>query len=146
MRTEDIEQIDPLTNVPEPEEKIWRWLLGTGIFTMALGIAAILLPFVATLTIETFLAVIFIMVGITNILYAFQSRQSKGLGLRLLAGALYGLAGIILIAFPLHGALTLTLFLAVLFMIAGASKMALALHLKPISSWGWLKCAAVERR
>jgi uncharacterized membrane protein HdeD (DUF308 family) len=138
MGTESIEQIDPLPNVREPEEKIWRWLLGTGIFTIALGIVAVLLPFVATLTIEALLAVIFIMAGISNILYAFQSRQSKGLGLRLLEGAIYGLVGIILLAFPLQGALTLTLLLAVLFMLAGAFKIALALHLKPIPSWGWL--------
>jgi uncharacterized membrane protein HdeD (DUF308 family) len=138
METEHIENIAPLPDVREPEEKIWRWLLGTGIFTIVLGIAAILLPFVATLTIEAFLALIFIMAGITSILHAFQSRQSKGLGLRLLAGVLYGLAGIVLLAFPLKGALTLTLLLAILFMIAGVFKIALALHLKPISSWGWL--------
>jgi uncharacterized membrane protein HdeD (DUF308 family) len=138
IETKNIKQVEVLPNLNEPEEKIWNWLLGTGLFTIVLGIAAILLPFVATLTIEALLAVIFIIAGITNILYAFQSRHSKGLGLRLLAGILYGLAGIILLAFPLKGALTLTLLLAILFMIAGAFKIALALHLRPIPSWGWL--------
>jgi len=138
METENIEQIEPLPNIGKPQEKIWPWLLGTGIFTIALGIAAVLLPFVATLTIEALLAAIFIVAGITHILHGYQSRQSKGLGLRLLAGVLYGLVGIILLAFPLKGALTLTLLLAILFMIAGAFKIALALHLRPIPSWGWL--------
>jgi len=143
METVHIENIAPSPDVREPEDKIWHWLLGTGIFTIVLGIAAILLPFVATLTIEALLAVIFIMAGITNILHAFQSRQSKGLGLRLLAGFLYGLIGIILLTFPLQGALTLTLLLAILFMIAGAFKIALALYLKPIPSWGWLMFSGV---
>jgi uncharacterized membrane protein HdeD (DUF308 family) len=138
METEQIEQVESLPNPKEPEKRIWRWLLGTGIFTIVLGIAAILLPFIATLTIEALLAAIFIIAGVTHIFHTFECRQTKGLALRLHAGVLYGLVGIILLAFPLQGVLTLTLLLAILFMIAGAFKIALALYLKPLPSWGWL--------
>jgi len=55
-----------------------------------------------------------------------------------LAGALYGFVGILLMAFPLRGALTLTLLLAVMFAIAGAFKIALAINIKPFPSWDWL--------
>ena len=48
METEQIEQVEPLPNIKEPEKQIWHWLLGTGILTIVLGVAAILLPFIAT--------------------------------------------------------------------------------------------------
>jgi uncharacterized membrane protein HdeD (DUF308 family) len=118
-------------------------VLGTGILTIVLGVAAILLPFIATLTIEALLAAIFIIAGATHIFHAFQCRQIKGLVLRLLAGVLYGLVGIILLTFPLHGVLTLTLLLAILFMIIGSFKIALALYLNPLPSWGWLLFSGV---
>jgi uncharacterized membrane protein HdeD (DUF308 family) len=138
METEQIRQIEPLPNIGETEKKIWHWLLGTGIFTIVLGIAAILLPFIATLTIEALLAVVFIIAGITYILNAFQSRQSKGLVLRLITGILYGFAGIMLLMFPLQGAFSLTFLLSILFVLAGAFKIVLALYLRPLPSWGWL--------
>jgi uncharacterized membrane protein HdeD (DUF308 family) len=143
MENEQIQQVEPLPNLKEPEEQLWRWVLGTGIFTIILGIAAIFLPFIATLTIEALLAVIFIIAGITHVLHAFQSRQTKGMALRLLAGVLYGLVGIILLAFPLQGALTLTLLLAILFMVAGSFKIALALYIRPLLSWGWLMFSGI---
>jgi uncharacterized membrane protein HdeD (DUF308 family) len=143
MENERIEQIDPLPNLKKSKEQLWHWVLGTGIFTIILGVAAILLPLIATLTIEALLAGIFIIASITHIFHAFQCRQTKGMALRLLAGVLYGLAGIILLAFPLQGVLTLTLLLAILFMVAGSFKIALALYLKPLLSWGWLMFSGI---
>jgi uncharacterized membrane protein HdeD (DUF308 family) len=143
METEQFEQRELLPNILKPEKRIWLWLLGTGIFTILLGIAAILLPFIAALTIETLLAAIFIIAGATHIFHAFQYRQTKGLVLRLLAGVIYGLTGIILFAFPLQSVLTLTLLLAILFMVAGSFKIALALYLNPLPSWGWLLFSGV---
>jgi uncharacterized membrane protein HdeD (DUF308 family) len=61
----------------------------------------------------------------------------------LLAGVLYGLVGLILLAFPLRGVLTLTLLLAILFMVAGSFKIALALYINPLPSWGWLLFSGV---
>ncbi len=131
-------QVEPLPGVAKPEITIWRWLLGTGVVVMILGLAAILLPFVATMAIEILLAVILIVAGVTQGVHAFKSQQPKGLALRLFAAALYGIVGILLLAFPLSGALTLTLLLAVLFAVVGAFKVALALHIRPFPSWGWL--------
>ena len=139
----ETEQVEPLPNTREPGEKIWHWLLGTSVFTIFLGIAAILLPFVATLTVQAVIAAVLIIAGITHILHAFQARQSKGLALRLLTGILYGLVGIMLLAFPLQGAITLTLLLAILFILAGAFKLSLALYLRPLSTWGWLMFSGV---
>jgi uncharacterized membrane protein HdeD (DUF308 family) len=133
-----IEQTNPLPSITDPKQKIWQWLLWTGAIMMLLGITAILLPFVATMTIEMLIAIILVVAGLTQIVHAFKCQHKKGLALRLLAGILYGLVGILLMAFPLYGALTLTLLLAVMFAIAGAFKIALALNIKPFPSWDWL--------
>jgi len=52
-----------------------------------------------------------------------------------LAAAFYSFVGFLLLIFPLHGALALTLLLAVMFAIAGAFKIALALHIRPYSQF-----------
>ena len=134
----NIEQIEALPGIQDPDLKIWRWLLWTGGIMMVLGLAAILLPFVATMTIQALLAIILLVAGITQAVHAFKCQQTKGMAFRLLGAALYGLVGILLLAFPLRGALTLTLLLAVMFAIVGAFKIALALSLRPFPSWGWL--------
>jgi uncharacterized membrane protein HdeD (DUF308 family) len=134
----NIHRIDPSPDLRDPEIKIWRWLLWTGIIMMLLGLGAILLPFVATMAIEILIAIVLLAAGITQAVHALKSQRPKGFTFRLLAAGLYGLVGILLLAFPLHGALTLTLLLAVFFTIVGTFKIALALHLKPYPSWDWL--------
>ncbi|MBN2316271.1 MAG: HdeD family acid-resistance protein [Sedimentisphaerales bacterium] len=133
-----IQQIDPLPGLHDSKLKIWRWLLGTGVIVILLGLAAIFLPFVATLAIEILIAMILLTAGVTQVVHAFKSQKPKGFTFRLLAAGLYGFAGILLLVFPLHGALTLTLLLAVFFAIIGAFKIALALHIRPYPSWDWL--------
>ena len=134
----DIKEISQLPSLQGPEKQLWGWLLASGIFTLILGMAAIILPFVATLTIELLLGAIFVIAGIVHVLHAFTARKPKGLFLQLLVAALYGLVGILLVAFPLQGVLTLTLLLAMMFIMAGAFKIALSLRLRPIPTWGWL--------
>jgi uncharacterized membrane protein HdeD (DUF308 family) len=92
----------------------------------------------ATMAIEILIAMILFIAGATQVVHAFKSQRPKGFTFRLLAAGLYCLAGILLLAFPLHGALTLTLLLAVFFAIIGAFKIALALHLRADPSWDWL--------
>ena len=133
-----IKQIDPLPGLHNPELKIWRWLMGMGIVVILLGLAAIFLPFIATMAIEILIAIILLTAGATQVVYAFKSQKPKGFTFRLLSAGLYCLVGILMLAFPLHGVLTLTLLLAVFFVIVGAFKIALALHLRPYPSWDWL--------
>jgi uncharacterized membrane protein HdeD (DUF308 family) len=139
----NVNQINAIHGIQDPEITVWRWLLGTGIAVMILGAAAILLPFAATIAIEILLAVILLTAGTTQAVHALKSQQPKGLKLRLLSAALYGFVGFLLLVFPLHGALTLTLVLAVMFAIAGAFKIALAFHIRPYPCWAWLMISGI---
>jgi len=138
MNEEQNQMTDTTPESPEIAAKMRHWVLIAGLFTMALGVAAILLPFFATLTLEGILAVIFMVAGLIHIVHALHSRHSKGFIFRLLMGVLYELVGLILLVFPLQGALSLTLLLALLLMIAGAFKMAMALHLRPLPTSNWV--------
>lgn len=138
MRIEQHLHTEAFSEIERPPEKMWPGLLATGIFTMALGIAAVFLPFIATLTIQAVLAAVLIIAGIAHIAHAFQHRYAQGLAWRLLTGALYALVGILLVSYPLQGAFTLTVLLALLFMFSGVLKIALSLNLRPRPSWGWL--------
>lgn len=138
MEIQNIEHLKTSSNLKETKEKISRLLLITGIISIVLGIAAILLPFLATLTIELILSFVLIIAGINNIINAFESRHSKGLLLRLLTGIAYGLFGITMILYPHEGAITLTVLLAMLFLFIGSIKIALALSIRPLSNWRWL--------
>lgn len=143
MGFENIEQVNPLPNIVQNEENIWKLLLGIGIFTILLGLCAIFLPLIATLTVEAVLAVVFIIASISHIIHAFKFPQPKGFSFRLIAGILYGFIGIMFLLFPVIGALTLTLLLAFLFIIVGAFKIALSLNLRPSKSWQWLMFSGV---
>jgi uncharacterized membrane protein HdeD (DUF308 family) len=79
-----IQQIDPLPDLHDSELKIWRWLLGTGVVVILLGLAAIFLPFVATMAIEILIAMILLITGATQAVHAFKSQRPKGFTFRLL--------------------------------------------------------------
>ncbi len=143
MQVEHIEEVQIASTLQESPQKIWRWLLTSAIVTIILGIAAILLPFMATLALEVILAIVFLIASVTLMVHAFQSWQLEGLIFRLIMGIIYGIAGVMLLAYPVKGALTLTVLLAILFLLGGVFKIALALNLKPMSSWGWFLFSGV---
>src|SRR5579862_5451455 len=58
-----------------------------------------------------------------------------------LSGVLYAIAGLLVIAFPLGGALTLALLLAILFIADGALRVLFAMSISAAVGRGWLVAA-----
>jgi uncharacterized membrane protein HdeD (DUF308 family) len=144
MQTEtSIEEVSVSRNIREADPDLWRRILGIGIVTIILGAAAILLPFMATLTVNVLLGIILLVAALAHAIHAFSCRDSKEMILRVLAAAVYGAAGILLLVFPRQGMLALTILLAVLFIVIGALKLALALSIQPIRGWGWLAFSGI---
>jgi uncharacterized membrane protein HdeD (DUF308 family) len=75
--------------------------------------------------------------GAVQLLHAFQVRGWKGFLLHLVGALLYLAAGVVIVLFPLGGVLTLTLFLAGVFLVEGVSRTMLALRMRPAQGWGW---------
>lgn len=109
----------------------------TGILLVALGIAAIALPAVSTIVVESWIALILISAGGAKLVYAFQTRSNGGFIWKLLLSILYVGIGISLFVDPLRGVLTLTLLLGSFLVTEGVFELILAFRLRPQQNWTW---------
>jgi uncharacterized membrane protein HdeD (DUF308 family) len=103
---------------------------------MVLGVFAVLAPYVATFAIEQMAGVAFAAGGIILAIHAFKWRISERFFFSFVLGLLYFAFGIYLLAYPLSGALALTMALAVFFFAVGVFKIINAFRIRPSSSWG----------
>lgn len=106
-----------------------------GILLIILGIAAIALPSVSTIFAETWFALILISAGAAKLVYAFQSRDQGGFVWKLLLSILYVATGVMLVASPLRGILTLTLLLGSFLLAEGVFELILAFRLRGQQNW-----------
>jgi uncharacterized membrane protein HdeD (DUF308 family) len=115
------------------------WAIVLGVLVLLLGVAAIASPLVAGVVTGLFLGWLFILGGVLQLIYAFQHQHSSGpLVLSLLLGLLSLIVGILLVADPWAGAISLTLFVGVYFFVDGIFRVFLAFQHKPRARWGWL--------
>lgn len=125
--------------LPADITKISRgWLLALGILLILLGTAAVIAPFAFSFTIKIIIGWLLLIGGIFQIIHSFQAHRWKGILLHALAALLYLAAGIYLLAFPLRGLFTLTLFLAIFFMAEGFLKIIWSIQIRSQKQWGWL--------
>jgi len=117
----------------------WKLFLAEGIVMMVLGLLAIAVPEVATLAITIFIGWLFFIGGIFRTISVLQHRTMPGFVWSLLIAVLAILLGLILIARPIAGVLTLTIWLIVFFIVEGIAAIFLAIeHRRHLPSWGWV--------
>jgi len=117
----------------------WKLFLAEGIVMMVLGLLAIAVPEVATLAITIFVGWLFFIGGIFRTISVLQHRTMPGFVWSLLIAVLAILLGLILIARPIAGVLTLTIWLIVFFIVEGIAAIFLAIeHRRHLPSWGWV--------
>ena len=123
----------------------WVLFLIEGIVLVVLGILAILVPPLATITFTLFLGWLFLISGIMGLITTFWARHSPGFWWSLLSAVLAIAAGIVLLVEPLRGAVTLTLLLIVFFIIEGVLSIMYAFeHKKDLSGrWGWMLVSGI---
>jgi uncharacterized membrane protein HdeD (DUF308 family) len=126
------------TPILDDVKKRSLWSICMGALTAALGILLIVYPF-ATGTITTlFIGWMLVFVGAAGLVLAFNSKAPGSFIAHILLAALYGLTGILLLAFPVQGTATLTLLVGWLFVVRGAAALVTAFRLRPVGGWGWL--------
>ncbi|MHC5860812.1 HdeD family acid-resistance protein [Nostoc sp.] len=138
---------------PEIDEQVVSsgWTTAIAILMIVLGIialaqpaAGIAFPFFASLTSTLLFGWVFIFAGITQIVYAFQSRGAGKVIGKLILGLLYLLAGILVVADPLKGVLALTLVLGITIFLQGVIQVALAFQMRRISpNWGLMLVSGI---
>lgn len=123
----------------------WKAFLFEGILLALLGFAAIIVPPLASLAITIFLGWLFLVGGVAGLIATFWARGMPGFWWSLLSATLAILVGILLLAQPAQGMLTLTILVGAYFLAEGAVTIMYALeHRRELSQrWGWLLTAGV---
>src|SRR6201996_3322029 len=123
----------------------WKAFLFEGVLLAVLGLAAIIVPPLASLAVTIFLGWMFLVSGIAGLALTFWARQMPGFWWSLISAVLAIGAGIILLARPVQGTLTLTIVVGAYFLAEGVATIMYALeHKKELSErWGWLLTAGI---
>jgi len=123
----------------------WKALLFEGILLAVLGLAAMIVPPLASLAVTIFLGWMFLVTGIAGLVISFWARAMPGYWWSLISAALAVLAGGILLARPMQGVLTLTIVVGAYFLAEGVATIMYALeHRKELSGrWSWLLVAGL---
>jgi uncharacterized membrane protein HdeD (DUF308 family) len=143
MNQPDYERMPP--ELMASLREYWVLFLVEGIILVALGLAAITIPVIATLAVALFLGWLFLISGVVGLVTTFWMRQAPGFWWSLLSAVLAIVAGVILIGWPVSGAVSLTLVLIVFFVIEGVASIMLAIeHRRRLSGrWGWLLASGI---
>jgi uncharacterized membrane protein HdeD (DUF308 family) len=114
------------------------WFIALGVLWIVLGSLAILLPWIASLTVELMFGLIFLVGGAAQVAHAFRARGWSGFLGHALAGMLALLLGLMLLFFPVQGVLSLTILLAAFFIAQGALQVFVAFRSGRMRNRGWL--------
>src|SRR3954463_10332399 len=123
----------------------WKAFLVEGILLVVLGLTAMILPPLASLAVTIFLGWMFLISGIAGLALTFWARRMPGFWWSLFSAVLAIGAGIILLAEPVQGTLTLTIVVGAYFLAEGVATIMYALeHRKELSErWAWLLAAGI---
>src|SRR6476661_7572736 len=123
----------------------WKAFLIEGILLMILGLAAMIVPPLASLAVTIFLGWMFLISGVAGLALTFWARQMPGFWWSLISAVLGIGAGVILLAQPVEGTLTLTIVVGAYFLAEGVTTIMYALeHRRELSErWSWLLVAGI---
>jgi uncharacterized membrane protein HdeD (DUF308 family) len=123
----------------------WKAFLVEGILLALLGLAAMIIPPLASLAVTIFLGWMFLVSGVAGLALTFWARQMPGFWWSLISAVLGIGAGIILLARPVQGTLTLTIVVGVYFLAEGVATIMYALeHRRELSErWSWMLVAGL---
>src|ERR1700733_11325123 len=123
----------------------WKAFLFEGILLAVLGLAAIIVPPLASLAVTIFLGWMFLISGIAGLFVTFWARQMPGFWWSLISAALGIFVGLVLLARPVQGVLTLTIVVGAYFLAEGVTSIMYALeHRRELSErWSWLLVAGI---
>src|SRR5215470_456126 len=123
----------------------WMAFLIEGVLLAVLGLAAMIVPPLASLAVTIFIGWMFLISGIAGLALTFWARGMPGFWWSLLSAVLAIGAGVILLAQPVQGALTLTIVVGVYFLAEGVATVMYALeHRRELTGrWSWLLVAGI---
>ena len=116
--------------------KNWGWILAVGIINMMAGIFALISPTAATGVIVMLSAVTLLFAGgatMTGLCFAEDGMKAHSF----ILGAAKAILGLLLWFYPFGSLMTITILIAVLFMLNGVFLCSVALSNRGSPTWGW---------
>ena len=143
MRQSDAEEIGRA--VAGAIHEHWVLFLVEGIVLVLLGLAAITLPLIATIALTIIIGWLFLISGIVGLITTFWMRHAPGFWWSLLSAVVGIGAGIVLLAWPISGSISLTLVLIAFFVVEGIVTIMYAIDHRGQSSarWGWMLVSGI---
>jgi uncharacterized membrane protein HdeD (DUF308 family) len=123
----------------------WKLFLVEGIVLVVLGFLAIVIPPLATIGVTILLGWLFLFSGVAGLITTFGARHAPGFWWSLLSAILGIAAGIVLLVWPVSGAVSLTFVLIAFFIIEGVLSIMYALeHKRDLTGqWGWMLVSGI---
>jgi uncharacterized membrane protein HdeD (DUF308 family) len=123
----------------------WLLFLIEGIVLVLIGLAAVAIPVLASLTFTLVLGWLFLFSGLVGLITTFWARQAPGFWWSLLSALLAIVVGGAFIAWPIQGVGALTLTLVVFFVIEGVASIMYAFdHRRHLTGrWGFVLAAGI---
>ncbi len=118
------------------------WFLTIGVLLLVLGALALGSTFSTTVVSIVSLGTLLIIGGLAQVIQAFRVKRWRGFFLLLSMGILSTAAGSLMVASPLESALSLTLLLAIFFIVAGLIRISIALSID-IDNWYWVLISGI---
>ncbi len=108
----------------------WGWMLGYGILSVVLGIAAFAWPFAATLAATLVVGAFFAAAGIVSIVAGIRGRGHDGRGYAIGFGIMSLLIGLVMALEPMSGAFSLTLMVTAWLAVRGVMEIAFGTRMR----------------
>lgn len=115
----------------------WGWLLALGIFLIIMGTIGLGMTIWLTLATVFIFGILFIIGGGVQLFHAFKCRGWQSIMWHVIIGALYVLAGLIIIDEPLVASTLFTLMLGGVLIGIGIVRVVIALQHRALKNWIW---------
>jgi uncharacterized membrane protein HdeD (DUF308 family) len=116
----------------------WWWMAILAVISIVGGVMALANPFAASVAATLLAGWFFAILGVIQIVQAFRVTDWSGFLWALGFGVLTLIVGGVLLFDPLAGMVSLTVLVAVLFLVTGIAKTMFAFSLRPVSGWIWV--------
>lgn len=123
----------------------WALFLSEGIALVVLGLLAVMAPALASVAATVFFGWILLVSGVVGLIATLRARRVPGFIWSLLSAIVGIVAGVVLVGWPVQGAVSLTAVLIVFLGFEGGVTIMYALEHRaaPSGRWGWMLASGI---
>ena len=125
-------------SVPRILKKSLTWAIVLSILMIVAGLLCIIVPPIAGIVVTVFVGWLLVFSASVHFVFAWHARATRGGIWEALVGVLYLLVGGYMLINPVLGVVSLTLAVAVYFIVEAALEFVLSFRLRPMPGSGWL--------